>query len=86
MYSRTSPHQDVNHARQSMFSQGTRSIESIPPTQAALEQHAKRAAFQAGHVWGRALQPMQELPSAADWGWNLSSDGWIPTWSILPEA
>ena len=44
MYSRTSPHQDVNHARQSMFSQGTRSIESIPPTQAALEQHVKRAA------------------------------------------
>ena len=35
MYSRTSPHQDVNHARQSMLSQGTRSIESIPPTQAA---------------------------------------------------
>lgn len=52
MYSRTSPHQDVNHARQSMFSQGTRSIESIPPTQAALEQHVKRAVFQAGHVCG----------------------------------
>ena len=74
MYSRTSPHQDVNHARQSMFSQGTRSIESIPPTQAAFEQHVKRAAFQAGHVWGRTLHPLQELPSATDWGWNLSSD------------
>ena len=86
MYSRTSPHQDVNHARQSMFSQGTRSIESIPPTQAALEQHVKRAAFQAGHVWGRTLDPIQELPSAADWGWHLSSDGWTPTWSTLPEA
>ena len=86
MYSRTSPHQDVNHARQSMFSQGTRSIESIPPTQAAFEQHVKRAAFQAGHVWARTLHPMQELPSAADWGWNLSLDGWIPTWSTLPEA
>ena len=86
MYSRTSPHQDVNHARQSMFSQGTRSIESIPPTQAAFEQHVKRAAFQAGQVWGRTLHPMQELPSATDWGWNLSSDGWIPTWSTLPEA
>ena len=36
MYNRTTPHQDVNKARLSMFSQGTRSIESIPPTQAAL--------------------------------------------------
>lgn len=44
-----SPHQDVNHVRQSMFSQGTRSIEGIPPTQAASEQDVKRAAFQAGH-------------------------------------
>ena len=86
MYSRTSPHQDVNHARQSMFSQGTRGIESIPPTQAAFEQHVKRAAFQAGQVRGQTLHPMQELPSATDWGWNLSSDGWIPTWSILPEG
>ena len=58
---------------------GTRSIESIPPTQVAFEQHVKRAAFQAGQVWGRTLHPMQELPSATDWGWNLSSDGWIPT-------
>ena len=76
MYSRTSLHQDVNHARQSMFSQGTRSIERIPSTQAALEQHVKRAEFQAGHVWGRILDPIQELPSAADWGWHQSSDGW----------
>lgn len=42
MYSRTSPHQDVNHARQSMFYQGTRITKSIPPTQAALKQHVKR--------------------------------------------
>ena len=86
MYSRTSPHQDVNHAWQSMFSQGTRSIESIPPMQASLEEHVKRAAFQASHVWGQTLDPIQELPSPADWGWHLSSDGWIPTWSTPPEA
>ena len=54
MSSRTTPHQNVNMERQTIFSQGTRGIESIPPTQAALEQHVKRAVFQAGHVWGRA--------------------------------
>ena len=86
MYSRTAPHQDVNTARQSMFSQGTRSIESIPPTQAALAQHVRRAAFQAGHVWGRSLDSIQELPTASDWGWLKSSDGWVPHWTSLPEA
>ena len=58
MYSRTSPHSRVNAARQALFSQG-RSIEAVPPTQAALEQHSRRAAYQAGHVWGRALDTMQ---------------------------
>ena len=50
MYSRTCPHQTVNEARQVLFAQGNKSIENIPPTQAALAQHIKRAAYQAGHV------------------------------------
>ena len=44
------PHQTVNEARQALFAQGNKSIENIPPTQAALAQHIKRAAYQAGHV------------------------------------
>lgn len=36
MYNQTR-HEDVNNAPQFMFSQGTRSIESIPPGQAAIE-------------------------------------------------
>ena len=86
MYNRTTPHQDVNKARQFMFSQGSRSIESIPPSQAALEQHIKRAAYQAGQVCGQTLVSIQELPSAAERGWDLTSDGWKPTWKTLPEA
>ena len=86
MYSRTSTHSRVNAARQALFSQG-RSIEAVPPTQAALEQHSRRAAYQAGHVWGRTPDTMQDLSSPADWGWQLSSsDKWIPTWTVLPEA
>ena len=50
MYSRTCPHQTVNEARHVLFAQGNKSIENIPPTQAALAQHIKRAAYQAGHV------------------------------------
>ena len=61
MYNRTTPHQDVHKARLSMFSQGTRRIESIPPTQAAIAQHVRRAAYQAGHVRGRTLDPIQNF-------------------------
>ena len=86
MCSRTSTHSRVNAARQALFSQG-RSIEAIPPTQAALEQHSRRAAYHAGQVWGRTLDTMQDLPSPADWGWQLSnSHKWVPTWTVLPEA
>ena len=86
MYSRTSNHSRVNAARQALFSQG-RSIEAVPPTQAALEQHSRRAAYQAGHVWGRTLDTMQDLPSPADRGWQLSSSHkWVPTWKDLQRT
>ena len=39
-----------------------------------------------GQVWGQILVSIQELPSAAEWGWRLSSDRWKPTWTTLPEA
>ena len=66
MYSGMTPHQNVNMARQTIFSQSSRGIKSIPPTQAAFEQHVKRAVFQANNVWGRTLNLIQELPSAAE--------------------
>ena len=77
---------DSQQARQSLFAQVHKSIENIPPTQAAPAQHIKRAAYQAGHVWGQALEPMQELPSLAEWGWQQSSEGWSPKWITLAEA
>ena len=86
LYSRTCPHQTVNEARQALFAQGNKSIENVPPTQAALDQHIKRAAYQAGHVWGQALEPMQVLPSPAEWGWPQSPEGWSPKWTILAEV
>ena len=82
----TCPHQTVNEARQVLFAQGNKTIENIPPTQAALTQHIKRAAHQAGHVWGQALEPMQELPNPAEWGWQQSPEGWSPKWTTLTEA
>ena len=46
MYSGTSDLSRVNDARKQLFAQKFRSLENIPPTQAALEQHLNRARYQ----------------------------------------
>lgn len=88
LYSRTSSASSVNEARKVLFAQSSRTIKNIPPTQAALRQHVKRAAYQAGYVWGQCLLAEQVLPSPAEWGWKLDTDGdrWVPVWSTLPEV
>ena len=80
------PHKTGNEARQALFAQGNKSIENVPPTQAVLAQHIKRAAYQVCHVWGQALEPMQKLRSPAEWGWQQSPEGWSPKWTMLAEA
>ena len=55
LYSRTSQLLTVNAARKQLFSYGNRKLENLPPTRAAMYQHAKRASFQAGYIWGQAL-------------------------------
>ena len=68
LYDRTSTKIQVNEARKQLFAQKGRSIEAIPPTQAALVQHTRRAAYQGGHCWGHALVPKLNLPSPSQWG------------------
>ena len=86
LYDRTSALSSVNEARQKLFSRGSRSLENIPPTQAALVQHTRRAAYQAGHVWATCLQREPQLPSPSDWGWTNESSRWEPVWSDLSQA
>lgn len=85
IYDRTSACVGVNEARKHLFTRKSRSLENIPPTQAALRQHIKRAMYQA-HVWNLALVIRPQLPSPSDWGWVNSDDGWQPLWTTLPEA
>ena len=86
MYDRTSTCTDVNKARKKLFAK-TSSVQRIPPTHAALEQHVKRAAFQGGHIWGQALIPHPVFPSPSNWGW-VKPDGGLyePHWTTLQEA
>lgn len=86
LYDRTSKCKDVNKARKKLFAKKS-SVQNIPPTYAALEQHVKRSALQGGHVWGQALVPEPVLPPPTDWGWHRSDDGpYTPLWTTLPEA
>ena len=41
-------------------------MDGIPPTQAALLQHIKRSAYQAGHCWGQMMIASPELPSPSE--------------------
>ena len=78
LYGRTSSLKHVNEAHQALFSQDRRSIENIPPTEGALYEHIKTAAYRAGQIWGLALVPLQHVPSATDWGWEQSDSRWKP--------
>ena len=60
----------VNRAQKQRFTQKGRSIKDIPPTKAALIQHTKQAAYQAGYYWDQVMIAAPELPSPGDWGWT----------------
>ena len=62
-----------------MFTHNQR-IDNIPPTLHALEQHVKRAPYQAEHIWGQSPIGNSELPPPHMWGWQRETDDatWIP--------
>lgn len=85
LYDRTSNLQNVNDCRRMLVTKKCRQLESVPPTEAALLQHVKRAILQGGYIWSQwsALQP--NLPDPEQWGWKRSDSGYTPLWSVLPE-
>ena len=93
LYNRSSLNTNVNDERKALFSRQCRLLEKIPPTQDALIQHTKRAAFQGGHIWGQCLSKLPCLPDPSEWGWKKEkSDNqgdllmWEPLWTTLPQA
>jgi hypothetical protein len=83
MYDRSSPTTSVDDTRLDMFARKQRPYEAIPPTQAALLQHTKRAAYQAGCIWSQSTLSQPETPSPADWGWTQHVDLWKICWTTL---
>ncbi len=87
LYDCTSSQQSVNQASKQLFTKKCRAIHGLPPTQAALMQHSKRASYQAGHCWGMMMIASPELPNPSDWGWKKKdTGGWEVNWTTLPEA
>ena len=86
MYARTSELQGVHAVRHYLFSKKSREIENIPPTAAALLEHTKRAAFQAGYILVQCLIPKPSVPSPGDWGWEKWDGQWRVVWTTLPDA
>ena len=65
----------MNQARKDLFAQKGTTIELIPPTQAALIQHVKRATYQAGYCWSQSCIAAPEMPSPFVWGSNDTGMG-----------
>ena len=69
------------------FSGETKTLENIPPTQAALFQHIKRALLQASFYWNQATSVCQRIPDHSEWDWRRDGDGiWSPYCTSLADA
>ena len=66
-----------------MFARKQKPYETIPPTQAALLQHVKRAAYQAGCIWSQSVVRLSEIRNPAEWGWEKNGDVWEIVWTKL---
>ncbi|KAK0146492.1 hypothetical protein N1851_014183 [Merluccius polli] len=85
LYDRTSTSTEIDQARKKLFTK-RHNVQSIPPTQAALQEHVKRAVYQGGYVWGQMLVSTPELPSPCNWGWSKAEGHYEPFWTCLLDA
>lgn len=71
MYGGQLERDSVNEARKFLFTVKNRNLVNIPPTtKIALMMHTLHAAYQAGHIWGQALDHTAIItPSPSGWGW-----------------
>ena len=88
MYSKTCGSATVNDARHYLFSNGSRSLDSIPPTQAALFEPVKMTLVQASFIWKQSITCHQEIPVFDKWGWEQDKHNkqWLPFWTTLADA
>jgi len=88
MYSKNCSAYSVNEARKVMFTHSLKSLDSIPPTQHAIFQHAKRALLIAAFIWKQSLSKKPKIPNPSEWGWewNSRTKQWVPYWTDLADV
>ena len=60
--------EDWCHQRRlNLFARTQRPYDGIPSTKAALKEHAKCAAYQAGIIWGQATLPQPDVGTLANY-------------------
>ena len=77
LYDKTSVLETVNEARRELFCKKNRNLENLPPTQDALAQHIKRAAYQES-IWTTASNATNTIPLPSDRGWENIDGEWQP--------
>ena len=70
MYDRSSEATDIDAVSLDMFARKQMSHETIHTTHAALVQHTKRAAYQAGCIWSQSTLRQMEVENPTDWAGN----------------
>ena len=56
--------------------------DNLPPTSAALQNHALCVLYQAGHIWGKSLLKAQNAKDPSLFGWKKDVNGvWTPFWT-----
>ncbi len=70
------PIKKTNDARLELCAREQRSYQGIPPTQAALVQHIRCAAYQVACIWRQAFVCQSEEDSPAEWGGKQEGDCW----------
>ena len=83
VYDKNTDLSEINEVRQHLFATKMRTVENIPPTQAALKYHLLRSLHQA-RTWFQMDRRCIDILDPAAYGWNKKNNQWTPTWSNLP--
>jgi len=84
MYNKKYVGMSIDQARHILSTSEEKLFDRLPPTSEALVQHALRAVYQGGHVWGQCLNPLAEFPNPDNWGWMKDGSKWQVKWTSLP--
>ena len=88
MYSKSLGCSRVNDARCQLFTHGTRMLDHIPPTQAALFQHARWRCWRQPLCGGNLKHHSSMYQTISQWGWmqEKTTKNWVPFWTALSDA